>query len=443
MRNLHTVNKAANYVIAFVCCVPVLFLVGINFKSSRASVESVKERKLLQAAHIPLTPKDLIRNPPVPAADNAAPIYVKMTQNFLAKDAQLKALEKNATKLIGLKPDVSPANLADARKLLALTQPERAMIDRAIQKPECDFKRPYDKGADMFFPELSQMRRAVRLLMIQATLLDNEGKFGEALQQISKGAKIAKHCGQDHFVIAMLVHVALISILDSEWHRLVNRHRTDPEFLAQASKVSDAFTPPDLKSVLEGEVVLGRMMIEQVRKRQGATAPSSGNSNALTDELAPQFADMYEEYWLTFWRKGFAEMDKANNDPRGMALALETVWKAEEITAKHDKLGRMVNETMIPVTIDASRRVIHVQAMRRMRTLKIELLKYRLAHNAFPNDLKKFDTTTATDPFDGKPLRYRLEGKGFRLWSIGDNLKDDGGQVKIGDKRADTVTAYP
>lgn len=31
------------------------------------------------------------------------------------------------------------------------------------------------------------------------------------------------------------------------------------------------------------------------------------------------------------------------------------------------------------------------------------------------------------DPFDGKPLRYRLDSNGFRIWSIGTDLKDNGG----------------
>jgi hypothetical protein len=443
MNTARNLKKIVGSVVVFICSLPVLLLIGLNFKSHRAANEAAKERKLLQAAQIPLTPQDLVRNPPVPDADNAAPLYVKMTQSFTAKDAQLTALEKNALKVIGFNPDLSPANMADARKLLAFTQPERDLIERAVQKPDCDFKRPYAKGADFIFPELTQMRRAVRLLVIQAALLAKEGKPLEALQCVAKGTQIVKHSGRDRFDIAMLVHVALESILDREWHRLVDRHGTSPAFLAQASKVNDSFGAlPDLKAVLGGEFVLGVVTIEQIRKRQGTAVSASANSSEL-DELAPQFADMYEEYWLAFWRKGFAEMDKANNDPYRMRLALETVWNAEETTAKYDPLGHMMNKTLIPVMIKSGWSVVRVQAMRRMRTLKIELLRYRLAHNAFPADVKKFDTTTATDPFDSKPLHYRREGKGFRLWSIGDNLKDDNGQAKIGDKRADIVTTYP
>ena len=32
-----------------------------------------------------------------------------------------------------------------------------------------------------------------------------------------------------------------------------------------------------------------------------------------------------------------------------------------------------------------------------------------------------------TDPFDGKPYRYRKEQGGYRLWSVGENCVDDGG----------------
>jgi hypothetical protein len=61
----------------------------------------------------------------------------------------------------------------------------------------------------------------------------------------------------------------------------------------------------------------------------------------------------------------------------------------------------------------------------------IALRLYRKEHGRYPENLSalvpRYLPSVPADPFDGKPLRYRREGTGFRLWSIGPDRKDDGG----------------
>jgi hypothetical protein len=40
----------------------------------------------------------------------------------------------------------------------------------------------------------------------------------------------------------------------------------------------------------------------------------------------------------------------------------------------------------------------------------------------------EFLATVPADPFDGQPLRYRKTATGYQLYSIGPDLKDDGGK---------------
>ena len=37
------------------------------------------------------------------------------------------------------------------------------------------------------------------------------------------------------------------------------------------------------------------------------------------------------------------------------------------------------------------------------------------------------ESTLPSDPFSGKPLRYRASAQGFVLYNVGENGKDDGG----------------
>jgi len=60
--------------------------------------------------------------------------------------------------------------------------------------------------------------------------------------------------------------------------------------------------------------------------------------------------------------------------------------------------------------------------------------RYRLANGALPDSLgdlvPKFLDAVPIDPFDGQPLRYRKLTKGYVVYSVGEDGKDDGGDEK-------------
>jgi len=57
----------------------------------------------------------------------------------------------------------------------------------------------------------------------------------------------------------------------------------------------------------------------------------------------------------------------------------------------------------------------------------LAVLQYRQAHDAFPESLDAVGLEGLLDPFTEKPLHYRPEGEGFVVYSVGDDLKDNGG----------------
>jgi hypothetical protein len=80
----------------------------------------------------------------------------------------------------------------------------------------------------------------------------------------------------------------------------------------------------------------------------------------------------------------------------------------------------------------------------RLALTAVALEQFRAAHNnrypaSFLSELTpNYLVTILTDPFDGQPLRYRKQGDGYVLYSIGPDLKDDGGKPMNG-KNGDIV----
>jgi hypothetical protein len=61
------------------------------------------------------------------------------------------------------------------------------------------------------------------------------------------------------------------------------------------------------------------------------------------------------------------------------------------------------------------------------------LAAYRADHGAYPAELAalgpKYLPAIPEDPFSGAPIRYKREGAGYMLYSVGPNGKDDGGRA--------------
>jgi hypothetical protein len=83
-------------------------------------------------------------------------------------------------------------------------------------------------------------------------------------------------------------------------------------------------------------------------------------------------------------------------------------------------------------------------ALQRVTMTALALRLYRKENGRYPENLQqlvpKYLPSVPIDPYDGKPLRYRKLQKGFKVWSVGENRKDDGG-VKVWDwwRRGDLV----
>jgi hypothetical protein len=89
-------------------------------------------------------------------------------------------------------------------------------------------------------------------------------------------------------------------------------------------------------------------------------------------------------------------------------------------------------------------RVTDTHALQRVTMTALALRLYRKENGRYPENLQqlvpKYLPSVPIDPYDGKPLRYRKLQKGFKVWSVGGNRKDDGG-VKVRDwwRRGDLV----
>lgn len=395
-----------------------------------------------KAEGLPLEPKDLARA--VSPDQNAAPVYVAGIK--MLEDKSLKATrqlltdaeEKGATQSDLLATEAGFAKYASMMD----------KVQRASERPECAFERDWTLGPNLLLPEYAYMKTYSKMFSLRAVLASEKGDWQSSLRDLRTCYRLARHSGQDPILIGMLVEVAQESITHAAFQQVMSKHGTDPAFLAAATKLQDEIGAlPNFRHALGGEIIFGRTAIPMIDRHTVLTY-SSDNVNKEPFFLEKAFFQSkpvqgaFETRFLQFWRETYHNLPKDPADWEGANDAMRTL---ETKLGADQSPSNWANQLLLPVFTQAATTVGKVIAQRRLDAVSLRLLGERAKTGAFPTSLPKSWGEEILDPFSGKPLAYKVEGNGFRLWSVGDDRKDDLGQTRIetGGNGSDLVLRYP
>ena len=101
-----------------------------------------------------------------------------------------------------------------------------------------------------------------------------------------------------------------------------------------------------------------------------------------------------------------------------IGLLMPAVWKVQDA---EDRGGQMLDNLLIAIALE----------------------RYRCDHASYPMGLSalapKYLKAVPNDVFSDKPLVYRLEGKGYLFYSVGQDGKDEGGRTFDDEPRGDDL----
>jgi hypothetical protein len=122
--------------------------------------------------------------------------------------------------------------------------------------------------------------------------------------------------------------------------------------------------------------------------------------------------------------------------PQSLEATNQLAARADEASRKYYIFSRLILPALGGTTVKQAQ---HEAGIRTARTaLAIEL--YRADHGGEKptnlNDLvPAYLKEIPRDPFDGKPLRYRITERGYAVYSIGPDGKDDDGKKQTPSKK--------
>lgn len=296
------------------------------------------------------------------------------------------------------------------------------------------FSLDYSKGFTMELPHLARLRQGVRLLLAEAVVAALDGDADLAFEALMACVSVQQPLRGENLIISQLVRAAcngiavggFISTLGAADYTDAQLAALQQAFLREHDP--DAFTDAlitervfaleafeDPASALT-EVGVGRSWMDEV-------IPGSYTALIQTANALGWFAGDREEYL-----QNISDMIEASRLPY-----LESRPFFSEIES------RMNNQSLLPslnsMLLGGLSRVPESMAANDARlnigNTAAAIERYRLAAGALPAQLSDLASAhvnaTLTDPFDGQTLRYRREGDGYVLYSIGPNSVDDGG----------------
>lgn len=332
-----------------------------------------------------------------------------------------------------------PAEIELARSNVVLNADALERIRAGLRLPKSRYSINLVSGVNTLLPQLSQIKAASRLLAAEAAVAAEEGRVTQAVIAITNTLRLGGTLQPEPLLISQLVRLAIDHIALQSAERILTRMALDDALLSSLQEViAHAEDPGGMRRSLAGEFAIGLPLFtmapaEAFRYLSLAGAGPPGSPPPATVIAG---ATLY------------AGLGLRAHDRRTYLEAFDSMFKAAEkaypdrlagtneldvIIARAAKFPPAIfTRMLIPALSRANQRDAVHCARIRSATVAIAVERYRRAHaGALPATLGALVPTYLAapplDPFCGEPLRFKPLAKGFVVYSIGENGRDDDG----------------
>jgi len=290
---------------------------------------------------------------------------------------------------------------------------------------ECLQPRPKDIA--QLFPEPRSLRNLSGLLVVAGRERERGRDADGAAAAYADVLRVGTAVGRNGMVIHGLVGVAITAMAAADLERCVGSGGMTEKALARTARELD-------RAVAEGVKPDEAMAVEYVLQRKCLNDMAAG--------LQPPSGRGARK-----WIVGAFLVEPARRElDRNIGPTLETL---------RTPYWQPVPSPPVYKTTLCQMFTVQPQGLRRKWAQRDAVLaglqahvacqRYRLRHHALPPTLQAlapaFLQVVPTDPFDGKPLKYRCAGGAYVLYSVAEDGKDDGGTERFDTeaKRGDLI----
>jgi len=351
--------------------------------------------------------------------DNGAYYYMKAAELLLS----YKQSDDSRDQMEALLANDTSGDAKEIRQTLTDCREALDLVRNGSQMSLCQM--PWLEPSTISTSLLKSMRQLGRLLIADGKLAEQAGDFNRAIADYLVVVKLGRDCTAGGTLIMSLVGAAITELGTQAARTWVLRNATSPGALQiimeKLGRINSELIPyaETLRYELEGaKKWIERDMLNQMKPTDRKVL----SKREMFTYLDAAYGDYIQDAAKPVWESD----PKAIEDKWGMKHAHRWLWT----------LNRPAPRIFIGMVLPALERprggVIRVQLGMEVTMVVCALRAYTLTNGHPPEQLSELVPglvpAIPIDPYDGKPLRYRREGEGWVVWSVGSDRKDDNAQ---------------
>jgi len=338
---------------------------------------------------------------------------------------------------------------AAAPSVLAALKPYEPVIEElrtASRRPHCRFNLNYatENPAAIILPHIAPLRNVCRILTLRASAELAAGHPEQAMADLELLFYMAGTTKND-FLIGHLVAVSILDMATQiAWEGLVSRQWSDAQLQSLQERFQNTDCLAGAWNALQAERAgFGSAMFDYLkkmpRKKLLSMLQISGGDPSLEPTGGSLISAMIPTGWLDLeqvsYHRLFEEQLVPVFDMPNRRVYPQRSKQSESVFAKsgisciwqHQVLSRL----MLPAIASIARKSAQAQTTMDEAALACAMERCRLAGGKFLDSLDalalRFVVKLPHDIITGEPLKYRRDGDGYILYSVGWNEKDNGG----------------
>lgn len=343
----------------------------------------------------------------------------------------------------GAPSSMVPYEWEDLAAEVAAMKTTLAEIHALLAVPDRDTGWDYQQRTPM--PKcFVEKRHLAQWLAAANTLALHERQPAQAVAHLTAlGDMLAWH-DEDFTIIGQMIRVAIGGMaLQSTWATMQTPGLTEAQLAGLQAQWQGLVILPVLARAMEFERAGIGQLISDVRSGRESAASAfgvgTGGGGIFADRTMSLAwrafgAEADELFYLRFMQGQIDALRKLARLRSWAATQPDLATNAAQLAVLDTWQGKLMllSRIGLPNFNKAFQTALRYETRRELTIAALAVERHRLRHGRPPatlNDLvPAFLPAVPVDWMDGKPLRYRLNPDGaYTLWSIGEDLKDDGG----------------
>jgi len=364
--------------------------------------------------------------------------------------------------LLGKKYDELPIEQKNLLKRWIQEQYDAlTLIVQSSQKPY--YWRTYASGDDksnvmlsILLPNLSDFRNLARTLRLRAELHAEQGRYEEAFDDLKSCYRFGRHLKGDKFLVEQLTGIALEAISVRTIRDIVAKYEIDSELLKDLQQSIERFIENEKftmsleaeklgiydeiqRCFTDGHFGRGHLYLSRMISLSSSDYQSDLALEAIISprqwpravnvlfthpdkQQTRETADRFYDFWTSVSHKTPAQIKAEGIDPEKEASKI----------IEGNMFLQILEPALARINHIAYRNKTDVHATVAVLAIK----RFEKEKGRYPTSLDElvkagYLKKLPVDPYSDGPFVYKKTDSGFLLYSLGENLKDDGGKLGL------------